>query len=356
MYLWQLTLVGPTTVTAVASGSFTAAKRHELVVATPSALLLLRSTPDGRLRCLSACPAYGAVRAVAPVRLPGSRRDVLAVTADSGRLALLLLSATTSPPSWTPLHVETYGKSGVRRLVPGQYLVVDPRGRALLVAAVERQKFAVVLNQDAEAALTVASPLAAHKSRTATLGVVAADVGWENPVFVALERPYEPRGGPVGLVAYELDLGLNTVVRRALGGESTPPPLRLWPYPEGTTGRGGCSSLPTPTCRTCHFGWEGGRWRMPPRPRREEPPQTQLGGRLRPVPSGCGCSTGGARRWARPWSPPRRVTAKNGSSFSSSARSAGTCSSPRLPPCPLRVVRVAPPPALLPPPQARPRW
>lgn len=239
MHLWQLTLVGPTTVTAVASGSFTAAKRHELVVATPSALLLLRSTPDGRLRCLSACPAYGAVRAVAPVRLPGSRRDVLAVTADSGRLALLQLSATASPPSWTPLHVETYGKSGVRRLVPGQYLVVDPRGRALLVAAVERQKFAVVLNRDAEAALTVASPLAAHKSRTATLAVVAADVGWENPVFVALERGYEPRGGPVGLVAYELDLGLNTVVRRALGGGVDPTASALVAVPGGDDGPGG---------------------------------------------------------------------------------------------------------------------
>lgn len=46
------------------------------------------------------------------------------------------------------VHEETYGKSGVRRIVPGQYLAVDPKGRACMLAAIEKQKFVYVLNRE----------------------------------------------------------------------------------------------------------------------------------------------------------------------------------------------------------------
>lgn len=31
------------------------------------------------------------------------------------------------------VHQETFGKSGCRRIVPGQYLSVDPKGRAVMI-------------------------------------------------------------------------------------------------------------------------------------------------------------------------------------------------------------------------------
>ena len=31
------------------------------------------------------------------------------------------------------MHQETFGKSGCRRIVPGQYLAVDPKGRAVMI-------------------------------------------------------------------------------------------------------------------------------------------------------------------------------------------------------------------------------
>ena len=31
------------------------------------------------------------------------------------------------------MHQETFGKSGCRRIVPGQYLAVDPKGRAIMI-------------------------------------------------------------------------------------------------------------------------------------------------------------------------------------------------------------------------------
>ena len=64
----------------------------------------------------------------------------------------------------------------------------------------------------------------AHKSTTFVYHVVGVDVGFENPMFASLEVDYEDADNdPTGEVAvklqqtltfYELDLGLNHVVRK----------------------------------------------------------------------------------------------------------------------------------------------
>ncbi len=120
--------------------------------------------------------------------------------------------------------METFGKSGVRRVIPGQYLACDPKGRACLIAATEKTKLVYVLNRNAQAELTISSPLEAHKPGTVVLALVALDVGYANPVFAALEVDtsevdQDPSGQALEevetqLVYYELDLGLNHVVRR----------------------------------------------------------------------------------------------------------------------------------------------
>ena len=38
------------------------------------------------------------------------------------------------------VHLETFGKSGCRRIVPGQFLAADPKGRAVMIGAAEKQK------------------------------------------------------------------------------------------------------------------------------------------------------------------------------------------------------------------------
>lgn len=122
------------------------------------------------------------------------------------------------------VHLETFGKSGVRRVIPGQYLACDPKGRACLIASVEKNKLVYVLNRNAQAELTISSPLEAHKSHCLVFALVALDVGYENPIFACLEVDYgEADQDPTGkayeeiekmLVYYELDLGLNHVVRK----------------------------------------------------------------------------------------------------------------------------------------------
>lgn len=69
-------------------------------------------------------------------------------------------------------------------------LATDPQGRACMIAAVEKQKFVYVLNRDSSANLTISSPLEAHKSHNIVFSICALDVGFDNPVFAAIELDY----------------------------------------------------------------------------------------------------------------------------------------------------------------------
>lgn len=80
------------------------------------------------------------------------------------------------------------------------------------------------MNRDSANRLTISSPLEAHKSETITFHVCGVDVGFDNPVFAMIELDYsEADQDSSGVAAvevekkltyYELDLGLNHVVRK----------------------------------------------------------------------------------------------------------------------------------------------
>ena len=113
-----------------------------------------------------------------------------------------------------------------------------------MISAVEKAKLVYILNRDAAANLTISSPLEAHKNQAIIHHIVGLDVGFENPTFAALEVDYseadqdstgeaftnaEKVSTPLiipllleivltphlqKLTYYELDLGLNHVVRK----------------------------------------------------------------------------------------------------------------------------------------------
>ncbi len=59
-----------------------------------------------------------------------------------------------------------------------------------MVAAMEKAKLVYILNRDAAANLTISSPLEAHKNAAIIHHIVGLDVGFENPMFAALEVDY----------------------------------------------------------------------------------------------------------------------------------------------------------------------
>jgi splicing factor 3B subunit 3 len=91
-------------------------------------------------------------------------------------------------------------------------------------AALEKSKYVYVLNRDQNMNLTISSPLESNKNLTMCFSMVGMDVGFENPCFACLELDCgESDLDTTGqafvdieklLTLYELDLGLNHVVRK----------------------------------------------------------------------------------------------------------------------------------------------
>lgn len=78
-------------------------------------------------------------------------------------------------------------------------LAVDPKGRSVMISAVEKSKLVYILNRDAAANLTISSPLEAHRNGAIIHSIVGVDVGFENPLFAALEVDYtESDADPTG--------------------------------------------------------------------------------------------------------------------------------------------------------------
>jgi splicing factor 3B subunit 3 len=92
------------------------------------------------------------------------------------------------------------------------------------LGAIEKQRFVYIMNRDSANRLTISSPLEAHKTETILFSMCGVDVGFDNPIFAMIELEYkecdeDPTGEAVHetekkLTFYELDLGLNHVVRK----------------------------------------------------------------------------------------------------------------------------------------------
>ncbi|KAK7270094.1 hypothetical protein RIF29_22995 [Crotalaria pallida] len=222
MYLYNLTLQQPTGIVCAINGNFSGGKTQEIVVARGKVLDLLRPDDSGRIQTVLSVEVFGAIRSLAQFRLTGAQKDYIVVGSDSGRI--VILDYNKEKNVFDKIHQETFGKSGCRRIVPGQYLAIDPKGRAVMIGACEKQKLVYVLNRDTAARLTISSPLEAHKSHTLVYSICGVDCGFENPIFAAIELDYseadlDSTGQAASeaqkhLTFYELDLGLNHVSRK----------------------------------------------------------------------------------------------------------------------------------------------
>jgi len=246
MHLYALTLQKSAAINSVAYGNFSGPKMHEIVVSHGKSIELLRPDSGGKIQSICYMECFGLVRSMVPFRLPGASTDYLVLGSDSGRVSVLEFVKERN--QFERMHLETFGKSGCRRVVAGQYLAADPKGRAIMIGAVEKQKLVFIFNRDGSSKLTISSPLEAHKANTINFSIVAVDVGYDNPIFASIELDYsEADQDDTGeaaaeynkmLTFYELDLGLNHVVRKA-SEPIDPASNMLIPVPGDTDGPSG---------------------------------------------------------------------------------------------------------------------
>lgn len=216
--LYSLTLVPPSSITAAITGQFSGQRQQEIITASGSRIQLLRvDASTGKVLVTASEDLFAIVRGIAAIRIAGAAKDCVFVSSDAGRVAVL--EYKPEQRQFVRIQLESFGRSGIRRVVAGEYVAADPKGRAVMVAAVEKSKIAYVLGRDASSTVpvTLSSPLEAARPRTLVYALTALDVGYDNPVFAALETEYddaiEERQTTRTLAYYELDLGLNHVVR-----------------------------------------------------------------------------------------------------------------------------------------------
>lgn len=208
--------------------------------------LLRPDNQSGKLRSIAYHDCFGVIRSLQSFRLAGQQRDYCVISSDSGRVCVLEFDAAKS--EFKRVQMGTFGKSGVRRTIAGEIVTVDPKGRAVMVSALEKQKVVYVLNRDQEARLTISSPLEANKAKTIVFDCQACDNGLENPGFMAIELFYgdadrDDTGEAAAnaqkmLTYYELDLGLNHVARK-WSNKIDNGANKLIPVPGGSDGPGG---------------------------------------------------------------------------------------------------------------------
>ncbi len=223
MYLYSVTLQPPTAICQAVYGNFSGPKAQEICVARGRIIELFRPDESKRkLVSIHSQEVFGIVRKIIPFRLTGLSKDFLVVGSDSGRIVILEYQPELG--RFEKIHQEAYGKSGVRRTVPGDFVAGDPKGRAVMLGGAEKMKFVYILNRDSENKMTISSPLEAHKAHTVLFDMIALDVGYDNPLFACLEVDFgetDSATAPIMtgkytklLTLYEMDLGLNHVVRK----------------------------------------------------------------------------------------------------------------------------------------------
>lgn len=184
-------------------------KEQFIVMAKGSWIEMRRPDANrGHIELTTCQNLFANIRSIVAIRLPSEKYDRLAVSTDSG--CFVILKYEYEGKCWTQEVCEPYGRTGVRRSIPGEYLAADPRGRACMIGAFEKTKFVYVVNRDGDRA-SVNSPIVVNSPETFVYSMVGMDVGYANPQFCCIEQQH---GGPRMLTTYELDLGLNHTAKR----------------------------------------------------------------------------------------------------------------------------------------------
>ena len=137
MHLYSVALSETTAIVHSILGSFTEPNADELVFAKGKVIELCSiDAITGKVKLVMRQEVFGLVRSIIAFRLMGMQKDFVVLGSDSGRI--VILEYDPEEKRFVKVHQETYGKTGCRRIVPGEYLAVDPKGRAIMIGAVEK--------------------------------------------------------------------------------------------------------------------------------------------------------------------------------------------------------------------------
>lgn len=174
----------------------------------PECLVLVRgqwlevlSLSDGELALVSRTPTFGTIKSISKAKSPDFEHDLIVLASEAGTLSILKFDAASG--TFVLLSSQQTSLPGLRREFPGEYLAVDPRGRAIMSASIEKVRTVSVL-QDTD----LSPPVNAVLPSTFCYAVSALDRNYDSPAFACLERF---RFSKKQLAVYEFSLGLNHI-------------------------------------------------------------------------------------------------------------------------------------------------
>ncbi|KAK6202885.1 CPSF A subunit region-domain-containing protein [Scheffersomyces amazonensis] len=214
LYLYNITLRNPSSYSGSVLGQFLGDKKsQEIVVISSSIIQLLKPNSNtGKIEILSQQNALSGISKIDKLRIVGTQKDLLVVTSDSGNLVILEYKEDYQ---FIPIIQIPVTKSGFSRINPGEYLLVDPQSRCILIGAIEKNKLIYRLETDENGKIILSNPLEASTKQLLTITMVALDTEYENPLFAAIECDYGTvNNSSLELNYYELDQGLNHIVKR----------------------------------------------------------------------------------------------------------------------------------------------
>ena len=221
MYLGNITIKQSTTVSQSIVGNFTSPNRTDLIIVKGiSRLELIRIEPSSspsssltsslKFETLISLETFSNIRKIAPMKDTYSKKDNIVVLSDSGKL--IILEVDTDKKKFITITQETYGKSGCRRLTPGEYLAIDNKSRAILIGGIEKEKFAYIFkevdnnlvpnvnfeelknqnrnNTNEKNTKIISSPLEVFTPQHICYDIISLDVGYTNPIFASIEVKY----------------------------------------------------------------------------------------------------------------------------------------------------------------------
>lgn len=242
MNLHHITLEKPSSVTHSVAGNFFSAKSHDvaLIKGSQQIEIISQNLSNALFFTALSIESFSQIRTAMTFRPVGFNKDFLVITSDSGMLTVLefieqenfsnfehLTSNLRKEQKYTYKIIlqETVYRSGCRRIAPGSLVAKDPKGRAILLAAIEKNKIIYLTSKNGENnGINVSSPLEANIANSLTYDIIGLDNGYNNPCFVAIEADYgdlETKESAIytrainkSVVIYEVDLGLNQVIRK----------------------------------------------------------------------------------------------------------------------------------------------
>jgi splicing factor 3B subunit 3 len=221
MYLGNVTIKQSTTVSQSIVGNFTSPNKTDLIIVKGiSRLELIRiersisssfssSTTPLQYQTLISLETFCHIRKISPIKDNYSKKDNIVILSDSGKL--IIFEVDINKKKFIRINQEIYGKTGCRRLTPGEYLAIDNKSRAIMIGGIEKEKFAyifkeidnnLVINANFEENKNInsnninnnrkiiSSPLEVFTPQHICYDIIALDVGYTNPIFVSLEVKY----------------------------------------------------------------------------------------------------------------------------------------------------------------------